>query len=98
MANAELGGTFGLELDQMAEIIAKALHRAAIEAGPESRLAHGLAAALGHALVIVGATRNHVNVRIDVVHVILTIVVWAFPKWRRNRGRKPAGCVRRGRR
>src|SRR6516225_6820566 len=98
MADAELGGAFGLKLDQMAEIIAKPLHRAAVEAGPESRLAHSLAAALGHALVIIGNARDHVNVRVDVIHVILTIVVWAFPRWHRNRGRKPAGCVRPGRR
>src|SRR5262249_44100750 len=68
MADAELGGTPGLYLDQVPEVIAEALGRAPVEAGPESRLAHRHTATLGHALVVVGDARNHVDVWVDVIH------------------------------
>ena len=67
VADAELGGPFRLDLGEVAEVIAKALGRAAVEAGPEGRLAHRHAAALGHALVVVGDAGDHVDVRVDVV-------------------------------
>src|SRR5262245_32401642 len=51
VADAELGGAFRLDLGEVAEIVAEALGRAAIEPRPEGRLADGHAAALGHALV-----------------------------------------------
>src|SRR5262249_26696459 len=53
---------------EMAEVITEAFRRAAVEAGPERRLAQGDAAAVGHALIVVRDARNHVNVRVDVVH------------------------------
>jgi len=66
--DAELGGAFGLELGQMAEVVAEPFGGAAIETGPERRLANGDAAALSHALIVVGHARDHVDVRVDVVH------------------------------
>ena len=66
MADAELGGPLRLDLGEMAEVIAKALGGAAIEPGPEGRLADGDAAALGHAMVVVGDAGDHVDVRVDV--------------------------------
>src|SRR6266566_4567320 len=72
MADAELGGSFRLHLDEVAEIIAKSFRRTAVEPGPKRRLAHRLTAALGHALVVVGDAGDHVDVRVDVIwHRIL---------------------------
>ena len=68
VADAELGGPLRLDLGEVAEVIAEALGGAAIEAGPEGRLADGDAAALGHAVVVVGDAGDHVDVRVDVVH------------------------------
>ena len=72
MPHAVPAGPLGLELGQLAEVIAKAVDGAAIEAGPEGRLAHGDAAHLGQRLVVVGDARDHVDVRIDVIHGRLT--------------------------
>ncbi len=69
MADAELGGPFRLDLGQVAEVVAEAVDGAAVEAGPEGRLADGDAAALGHAVVVVGDAGDHVDVRIDVIHI-----------------------------
>src|ERR1700730_17518320 len=66
MADAELGRALGFILREMTEIVAKPLHRAAIEAGPEGRLAQRYAAALGHALIVVGDPRDHMDVRVDI--------------------------------
>ena len=52
--DAELRGALRLDLGEMAEVIAEALGAAAVEAGPEGRLADGDAAAVGHAMVVVG--------------------------------------------
>ena len=62
------GGPLRLELGELAEVVAKAVDAAAVEAGPERRLAHGDAAHLGQRLVVVGGPRDHVDVRVDVVH------------------------------
>ena len=61
-------GPLRLELGELAEIIAKAVDAAAVEAGPERRLAHRDAAHLGQRLVVVGDAGDHVDVRIDVIH------------------------------
>src|SRR5581483_7142320 len=53
-------------LDEVAEVIAKAFGRTAIESGPERRLGHRHAAALGHALIVIGYTRDHVNVGVNI--------------------------------
>src|SRR5438552_18722690 len=66
MADAELGRALRLELREMTEIIAKPLHRAPIETCPEGGFAQRHAAALRHALVVVGNPRDHVDVRVDV--------------------------------
>src|SRR6516165_6013872 len=68
MTDAELGGAFRFEVGQMPEIIVKALSRSAVEAGPESRFAERDTAALGHALIVIRDPRDHVDVRIDVIH------------------------------
>ena len=57
---------FGLDFGEVAEVIAEALGGAAIEPGPERRLADGDAAALGHAMIVVGDARDHVDVGVDV--------------------------------
>ena len=59
---------FGSNVGELPEVVAKAVDAAAIEAGPKRRLAHGDAAHLGERLVVVGRPRDHVDVRIDVVH------------------------------
>src|SRR5262249_49245263 len=53
VADAELGGAFGLDLGEVAEVVAEAQGAASIEAGPEGGLGDGDAAALGHAVVVV---------------------------------------------
>ena len=68
VADAEQGGALRLDFGEVAEVVAEALGRAAVEAGPEGRLADGDAAALGHAMVVVGDAGDHVDVRVDVVH------------------------------
>src|SRR5262249_21006580 len=68
MANAELGRALGFDLGEVPEVIAKALRRAAIEPSPERRLRDGGAAGVGHALIVVRDARDHVNMRVDVVH------------------------------
>ena len=68
MGDAVPGGALGLELGELAKIIAKAVDGAAIEAGPKRRLAQADAAHLGQRLVIVGGPRDHVNVRIEKIH------------------------------
>ena len=64
--DAKLGRPLGLDFDKLPKIIAKSLDAAPIEAGPKSRLAHGDATALRHALIIVGHAGDHVNMRVDV--------------------------------
>ena len=50
------------------KIIAKAVNRASIEPRPESRLADRNATHFGQSFVVVGRPRDHVDVRVDVVH------------------------------
>src|SRR5262249_25460192 len=69
MADAKLGGPFGLDLGEGPEVIAKPFPRAAIEPGPKRRLADGHAPALGHAVIVVGDAGDHVDVGVDVVHL-----------------------------
>src|SRR5581483_26186 len=63
--DAELGGALRLELGQVAEVVAEAFGTAAVEAGPEGRLADGHAAAQGHAVVVIRHARDHVDVRVE---------------------------------
>jgi hypothetical protein len=65
MADMELGGTLGLDLSEVAEVIAEALGGAAVEASPEGGLGDGDAAGVGHALVVVGDAGDHVDVRVE---------------------------------
>src|SRR5262249_40391898 len=57
-----------LDLGELAEVIAKAINRAAVEAGPKRRLAHRHAAHLGQRPVVVGNPPHHVNMWVDVIH------------------------------
>lgn len=66
--NTELGRPLRFELSQLAEIIAKTLDAPSIEAGPERRFAHCDAAHFGERLIIVGGPRDHMDVRVDVIH------------------------------
>ena len=59
---------FGSNSVSCAEVVAKAVDAAAVEAGPERRLAHRDAAHLGQRLVVVRGPRDHVDVGVDVVH------------------------------
>ena len=62
-------GPLRLERGELPEVVAKAVDAAAVEPGPERRLAHRDAAHLGERLVVVRGPRDHVDVGIDVVHV-----------------------------
>src|SRR5262249_33509686 len=73
VANAELRGPLGFNLSEMSEVVAEAFSRAAIEARPARQLRNRQAAALRHALVVVGDAGDHVNMRIDVVHERLPV-------------------------
>src|SRR5262245_21841087 len=66
--NAVLRGAPRLELGELAEVVLEAVGRTAVPAGPECRLGDGGAAGQRHVLVVVGSTRHHVRVMIDVLH------------------------------
>ena len=68
MADAELAGPLGFDFGEVPEIVAKSLHRPTIEAGPKRGLRDGDAAGIGHPLVVVSDARDHVDMRVDVVH------------------------------
>ena len=68
MLDAAPAGALRLELGELPEVVAEAVDAAAIEPGPEGRLADGDAAHAGHALVVVGHAGDHVDVGVDVVH------------------------------
>ena len=68
MLDPVAAGPLRLELGELAEVVAEALDAAAVEPGPERRLAHRHAAHQGQPLVVVGGPRDHVDVRVDVVH------------------------------
>jgi hypothetical protein len=57
-----------LELDELAEVVAEPLGPRTVEPRPERRLAHQDAAGQGHPLVVVRGPRDHVDVRVDVIH------------------------------
>src|SRR5690606_3676664 len=61
-------GALRLVLRELPEVIEEPLGRAAVVAGPEGGLRDGGAPALGHALVVVGGARHHVDVGVDVPH------------------------------
>ena len=65
VADAEQGGAFRLDFGEVAEVVAEALGGAAVEPGPEGRLADRRAAAQGHAVVVVGGPRDHVDVGVE---------------------------------
>ena len=66
MANAKLRRPFRFDFGEMAKIIAKPMHRAAIKPGPKSGFANRDTATLRHAMVVVGDTGDHVDVGVDV--------------------------------
>src|SRR5262249_51195865 len=68
VADAKLSGAFRLNFGQMVKVITEAVSRATIEAGPEGRVAQRPATTLGHALIIVGNPRGHMDVGVNVVH------------------------------
>lgn len=68
MLNAESACPFRLDLREVAKIVIKAVHRAAIESSPEGRFTDRHAATPGHAVIIVRGSGDHVDVWVDVVH------------------------------
>ena len=68
MLDAVLGRPLRLDLGELAEVVAKAIDRAAVEARPKRRLADADAAHLGQGFVVVGGPRDHVDVGVEVVH------------------------------
>ena len=68
MRQPELRRALRLVVGELAKVIVKALHAAAIEARPKRRLAHRAAARGDHRLVVVRDAADHVAVRFDVAH------------------------------
>src|SRR4029077_1525095 len=68
MADAVGGRPAGLEISELAEVVAEAVGAGAIEPGPKRRLAHPDAAHPGQRLIVVRDPRDHVNMWVDVVH------------------------------
>ena len=68
MLDSILSRSSRLDIGQLVKVVAKAVHRTAIKSSPEGRFAHSDTPHFGERFVIVGCARNHVDVRIDVVH------------------------------
>src|SRR6266540_1926930 len=68
MLDVELRGALRLELGEVAEVVVEALCTAAVETRPERRFGDRGALGVGHALVVVRGPRDHVDVRVDVLH------------------------------
>src|SRR5205823_4859267 len=68
MLNAVLPGALRLDFRELPEIIAKALHRAAVKPRPKRRLAQRHAPHPRQRVIVVGDPRHHVNMWVDVVH------------------------------
>ena len=62
------GGPPRLHLGDLPEVVTEAVGAPSVEAGPEGRLADGHATHPREGLVVVGDSRDHVDVGIDVVH------------------------------
>src|SRR5206468_7746360 len=54
-----------LVLGELAEVVVEGGGAAAVEPGPEGRLADGRALGIAHADVVVGRPRDHVDVRVE---------------------------------
>lgn len=68
MGDAELGGTLRLGVGQLAVVVVETLRTVAVKARPERGLGDSDAAGHRHALVVVGRSADHVDVRVDVFH------------------------------
>ena len=68
MREAELGGTLRPVIGELAKVIVKAIHAAAVKAGPERRLGNAGASSSGHLDVVIRRPTDHVAVRFDVTH------------------------------
>ena len=84
VADAELGGAEALPADQARQIVDVAARLGARLAEPERRLDDGDDAGRGHALVVVGGARAHVDVRVDESHGSLRVIESSVA-----RGREP---------
>ena len=73
MLNAKPPRPLRLERGELLEIVAKALDAPPVVPRPEGRLAYSDAAHFGQRLVVVRGPRDHVNMRIDVVHTSLSL-------------------------
>jgi len=69
MVNAELRRAEAFPADQARHIVDVAADLGARLPEPECRLDQGNDAGGGHALVVVGSTRAHVDVRVDESHI-----------------------------
>ena len=68
MPNPVSRRTLGFDIGQLVKVIAKPIDAASIESRPESRFANRDATHFCKRLVVVGRPRNHVDVRVDIVH------------------------------
>ena len=57
-----------LDVGQLSKVVSKPVHRAAVVTGPKSGFADRDASHPRQRFVVVGGSRNHVQMRIDVVH------------------------------
>lgn len=66
--DAVLGGAFGFDVEEVAEVVVEAGGGGAVEAGPEGGLGNGYDAAAGHEEVVVGGSGDTVDVGVDEGH------------------------------
>ena len=72
---AVLGGTGRLVFGELAEVVAEAVHRRAVVAGPEGGFAYGGAAGGDHVEVVIRGAADHVAVGFDVAHGVRKKVI-----------------------
>ncbi len=73
MRDSVVGGAGAFKFSELAKVVAKTVRAASIESGPKRGLAHADAAHSSQRGVIVGGSRNHVNVWIKIVHCLALI-------------------------
>jgi hypothetical protein len=70
MLDTELRRPSRFHLDQMSEVIAKAVGGSPVEPCPKRGFGNRHTTAPGHAVIVVRGPADHVDMRIDVVHVM----------------------------
>src|SRR4051794_39264405 len=74
MLNAILPSPLRFHVRKLPKVIAKPLHRAAIEPRPKRRLAQRHTSHPRQRLIVVGDPRHHMNMWVDVVHSCSSVV------------------------